>query len=600
MTILSPLKFFLVAYSLLTAICFAQQSQPSKVHPEGLRPGDTIMFVAPAGPLDQERMERAQKRLQALGFQVRVPDNLYRKRGYLAGSDEVRAAEIMTAFSDPEVKGVFPGTGGYGVSRMLDHLDYDIIGANPKIVIGFSDITALHLALAAKTNLITFHSPAPMWGLGSPDNLSEFSARYFWRSLLANQNLDEQGFAYEAPAPSSPLVRFRPGVAQGPLIGGNLSLIIALMGTPYEIDTKDAILFMEDVGEAPYRIDRYLSQLQLAGKLDNPAAVLLGQFTKCGAEKGKSSLTLDEVFEDYFGNASYPIIKNFPVGHHKWNATLPIGALAEVNADALSVRLLENPVIDSRGRTQPSTTVSRDSIVLGTEKIDVATQLFGDAQLLLCNLHDNENTSVTAAAQVLATRAGRLVELQHGGTRNIVFHVGSERFECDPNRIFTAGGIRSTLEDLSRWDVGAQHAVEIFSAKLLQIYSLDMAQAVVALHNNTEESYAATSYVEGQELASDAAEVHLEEEKDADDFFFVTERRFFDALRARQFNVVLQDNQSVTDDGSLSVYCGQQDIPYINVEAQHGHLEEQKVMIRALLDVLAAIDQTSEESPSAD
>ncbi|MEO2047628.1 MAG: LD-carboxypeptidase [Pirellulales bacterium] len=504
MTKLSPLKYIPVAYCLLTAICFAQQSQPSKVHPEGLRPGDTIMFVAPAGPLDQERMERAQKRLQALGFQIRVPDDLYRKRGYLAGSDEVRAAEIMAAFSDPDVKGVFPGTGGYGVSRMLDHLDYDIIGANPKIVIGFSDITALHLALAAKTNMITFHSPAPMWGLGSPDNLSEFSARYFWRSLL-------------------------------------------------------------------------------------------GQFTKCGAEKGKSSLTLDEVFEDYFGNASYPIIKNFPVGHHKWNATLPIGALAEVNADAVSVRLLENPVIDSRGRTQPSATVNRDSIALGTENIDVGTQLFGNSQLLLCNLHDNENTSVSTAAQVLATRAGRPVELQHVGTRNIVFHVGSERFECDPNRIFSAGGIRSTLKNLSRWDASAQHAVEIFSAKLLQLYSLNTAQAVVALHNNTEESYAATSYVEGQELAGDVAEVHLEGEKDADDFFFVTERSFFHALRARQFNVVLQDNRTATDDGSLSIYCGQHNIPYINVEAQHGHLEEQKVMIRALLDVLAAMDQTSKK-----
>jgi muramoyltetrapeptide carboxypeptidase len=593
MTILSPLKFCPVAYCLLIAMSFAQQSHPSKVHPEGLRPGDTIMFVAPAGPLDQERMERAQKRLQALGFQVRVPDDLYRKRGYLAGSDEMRAAELMAAFSDPEVKGVFPGTGGYGVSRMLDHLDYDVIKANPKIVIGFSDITALHLALAAKTNLITFHSPVPMWGLGSPDNLSEFSARYFWRSLRADQNLDEQGFAYEAPAPSSPLVQFRPGEAQGPLIGGNLSLIVALMGTPYEIDTKGAVLFVEDVGEAPYRIDRYLSQLQLAGKLDDPAAVLLGQFTKCGAEKGKSSLTLDEVFEDYFGNAPYPVIKNFPVGHHKWNATLPIGAMVKVNADTVCVRLLENPVIDSRGRTQHAPIANMDSIALGTEKVDVATQQFGDARLLLCNLHDNENTSVTAAAQVLPTRAGRLVELRHRGTRNIVFHVGSERFECDPNRIFTASGIRRTLENLSRWDASSQHAVEIFSAKLLQVYSLDTVRAVVALHNNTEDSYSAKSYVEGQELTNDAAEVHLEDGKDTDDFFFVTEKTFFHALQAKQFNVVLQDNLAVTDDGSLSVYCGQQDITYINIEAQHGHLKEQKAMIRALFDVLAAMDQKS-------
>jgi hypothetical protein len=194
---------------------------------------------------------------------------------------------------------------------------------------------------------------------------------------------------------------------------------------------------------------------------------------------------------------------------------------------------------------------------------------------------------------VLPTRAGRLVELRHRGTRNIVFHVGSERFECDPNRIFTASGIRQTLENLSRWDASSQHAVEIFSAKLLQVYSLDTVRAVVALHNNTEDSYSAKSYVEGQELTNDAAEVHLEDGKDTDDFFFVTEKTFFHALQAKQFNVVLQDNLAVTDDGSLSVYCGQQDITYINIEAQHGHLKEQKAMIRALFDVLAAMDQKS-------
>ena len=174
-----------------------------------------------------------------------------------------------------------------------------------------------------------------------------------------------------------PLVSVRPGVSRGRLIGGNLSLIIALMGTAYEIDTRGAVLFMEDVGEAPYRIDRYLSQLRLGGKLDEPAAVLLGQFTKCKAEEGKESLTLDEVFDDYFADAPYPVIKNFPAGHHTWNATLPIGVMAEVDGSTPRVRILENPVVAARPRERQQPIGEIRTLSLGKQHVDVITHRFG-------------------------------------------------------------------------------------------------------------------------------------------------------------------------------------------------------------------------------
>ncbi|MEX2169624.1 MAG: LD-carboxypeptidase [Pirellulales bacterium] len=326
---------------LMVSTSFSCAETPTK--PAALRAGDTIMLVAPAGELDRERIERARQRLEAMGFRVIVPETLFRRRGYLAGTDQQRANELMAAFQNPEVKAIFPGTGGYGTTRMLELLDYDSIQAHPKILIGFSDITGLHLALAKKCNLITFHSPVAQHGLGSPDGLSEFSAKYFWRCLLADENDGDVGFEYEPPE-GAPLQSLRGGKARGRLLGGNLSLVAATMGTPYEIETDGRVLFFEDVNEAPYRIDRMFSQLKLAGKLKTPAAVILGQFTKAEPDEGDSSLTVDEVFADYFADAEYPVVKNFPAGHAPNNATVPMGALFEVDGDKPSVRLLENPV----------------------------------------------------------------------------------------------------------------------------------------------------------------------------------------------------------------------------------------------------------------
>ena len=320
------------------------------IFPHGLRPGDTIAVVAPARYLDRVRIELAKSRLEAMGYRVSLPEDLYRKRGYLAGDDRERAAELMAAFRDREVKAVFPGTGGYGTTRMLDRLDYDVIRQNPKILLGFSDITALHLAIQRKTGLVTFHGPLLMFGLGSAGNLSDFSAEYLWRALrwpkeaAGGQDPPPPGYVYVPPETGQPIKTLSSGVGRGRLTGGNLSLVAALMGTPYEIETDGRVLFLEDTHEEPYRIDRYLSQLRLAGKFDKPAGVILGIFSDSRPTPGKESLTLEEVFRDYFEECHVPVIMNFPAGHTPKNATLPFNTLVELDADRGRLTVLENPV----------------------------------------------------------------------------------------------------------------------------------------------------------------------------------------------------------------------------------------------------------------
>ena len=290
-------------------------------------------------------MERAIERLEAKGFRTKTYGDLYRQHGYLAGDDDTRAEELMTAFSDPEIAAIFPARGGNGVTRLLDLLDYNHIRKHPKIVAGFSDITALHLALQSQTGLVTFHSPHPKDGMGAPEGLSELSARTYWRALLSDEYGQDRG--YRVPLTErerKSMTTMLPGTARGRLVGGNLALIAALIGTPYEIDTTDNILLLEDINELPYRIDRLLAQLKLAGKLEVLSGVLLGQFTDCTASPDEPSLTLDEIFHEYFGALGIPVVQNFPTGHCRDNATLPLNVEVELDADRHSLQLLENPV----------------------------------------------------------------------------------------------------------------------------------------------------------------------------------------------------------------------------------------------------------------
>lgn len=317
------------------------------IYPRALKPGDTIALVAPAGPVNRERIELAISRLEEKGFRIKIYGDLYRSHGYLAGDDVTRASELMAAFADREVAAIFPARGGTGVMRILDMLDYNVIRRNPKILTGFSDITALHAAIQSQTGLVTFHSPNPQDGLGMPDGLSTLSARTFWRAILAENYATFSPGPFELPLMSeeqATIATFAPGVACGRLVGGNLALVCSLVGTPYEIDTLKNILLLEDVGEQPYRIDRFLNQLRIAGKLDDLSGAILGQFTDCEAESGKPSLTLDEIFADYFSHLDIPILQNFPTGHTNDNATLPLGVEVELDASAKTLTILELPV----------------------------------------------------------------------------------------------------------------------------------------------------------------------------------------------------------------------------------------------------------------
>ena len=314
---------------------------------KALRKGDTLALVAPAGPLDRPRIERAIAAYEEHGFHFKTYRDIYQRHGYLAGEDDVRVAELNEAFADPEVTAVVPARGGTGVTRILDRIDYDLIKNNPKIVTGFSDITALHLAVFSRTGLITFHSPNPMDGLGHVDGFTDLTARSYWRTLSANGYLEAGSAPWSVPLNEDEreqLVAFRPGVARGRLVGGNLALVCSLLGTPYEIRTAGSILFLEDIGEQPYRVDRFLSQLSLSGKIADLAGIVLGQFTDCLPEVDSSSLTLEQIFAHYFSDLGVPVLENFPTGHARDNATLPLGVMVELDADEKNLTILEDPV----------------------------------------------------------------------------------------------------------------------------------------------------------------------------------------------------------------------------------------------------------------
>ncbi len=310
--------------------------------PPALKPGDTIAFVAPAGPVELAPLQRYARRLEKAGYKVLIPRGIDRKAGYLAGTDAERAAELNAAIRDPKVRAIFPCRGGYGLTRILDRIDYAALRKSPKLITGYSDLTALHLAVARKARLITFHAPMPV-----PDLWHErgaeyaFAARSFRRAVFADQYpRGEAGYALAVPADARPVALVR-GTARGRLLGGNLTLVCATLGTPYGLQPQGAILFLEDVNEAPYRVDRMLSQLRLAGVLDAVAGVVLGSFTGKGAEDAKE---FDRVFRDYFAGRKVPVLMHYPVGHTPRNATLPHGGLVELDADRGVLRVLDNPV----------------------------------------------------------------------------------------------------------------------------------------------------------------------------------------------------------------------------------------------------------------
>ena len=334
-----------LAVMVATPVAFAEErnDESSYLKPRALKPGDTIAFIAPAGAAELPPLLEYQKRLENGGFKVLFQEGIeHRKINYLGGTDEQRAAELNAMIRDPKVRAIFPVRGGYGLTRILDRVDYAALRKDPKIITGYSDLTGLHLAIACKARVITFHSPMPMYDLWKEDKPEfKFEAASFRRAVFADQyRPGDAGYVVAVPTESKP-VKLVAGVARGRLLGGNLTLICSTLGTPYALQPQGVILFVEDVNEAPYRVDRSLSQLRLAGVLDAVAGVVVGSFSSKDPADAKE---LDRVLREYFGALKVPVVMNFPVGHTPWNATLPEGGMVELDADKAVLRLVENPV----------------------------------------------------------------------------------------------------------------------------------------------------------------------------------------------------------------------------------------------------------------
>jgi len=313
------------------------------IKPPRLQPGQTIGLVAPSGAMHERLpLELAIDTLTALGFRIKESPNLRARRGHFAGTDAQRAAGLNAMFADPEVHGVLAITGGSGANRILPLLDYAQLRRTPKFVGGFSDITALLHAVHSRTGLVTFHCPAGV------SEWNEFSWRHFkgvaldGTPVLMRNEPDRSGL----PAPREDRIQtIRTGVARGPLLGGNLAVLSSLTGSGYPRAFDGAILFLEDINEYIYRIDRMLSTLKLAGVMDRLAGVVLGAFTNCKPGEGFGTLTLDEVFEDYFGELGVPVFRGASFGHIKRKFTLPLGVPTEIDAQAGTLRLLEPAVL---------------------------------------------------------------------------------------------------------------------------------------------------------------------------------------------------------------------------------------------------------------
>ncbi len=316
----------------------AAPADPPWKKAKALRAGDTIQFVAPAWPADPERVETCRQRFEDLGFRVIVPKNLFRRDGFLAGTDDERLDELNSAIRDPKVRMILPCRGGSGLMRILDRVDYKAIRDDPKIIGGYSDLTALHLAIARHSRVITLHSPMLQSSLHRDDGDYSYATSSFWRAVRGEGFVDGSR-VIELPKGRAAPTKIVGGRATGRLWGGNLTLICSTLGTPYSVEPEGSILLIEDTGEAPYRVDRMFAQLRLAGVLDRVAGLLIGTFDDTDERAAA------KVIREYCERLKVPVLAYFPVGHTPFNATLPHGGLVELDADALRVRLLENPVV---------------------------------------------------------------------------------------------------------------------------------------------------------------------------------------------------------------------------------------------------------------
>ncbi len=309
-----------------------------------LKPGDTIGLIEPASastePFDLTLVDET---ITALGFTPKRAAHLLDRYGYLAGQDRDRAADVNAMFADKNVNAIFAVRGGWGCARILPFLDYDLIRANPKPLMGYSDITALHMAIQAKTGLVTFHGPnaSSAWGQQSVESfkplLMNAATPTYVNPVAAEDRLTQKKWRTQT---------VRGGVARGKLLGGNLTVLSALVGTPYVPDFKGALLFLEDIGEAEYRIDRMLTQLALAGILKDVAGIIFGQCTECkDKDPGLVNFALSDIFRQHFEPLNIPVFQGAFIGHMPDQFTIPVGIEAEMDATAATLKLLQPAVL---------------------------------------------------------------------------------------------------------------------------------------------------------------------------------------------------------------------------------------------------------------
>ncbi|HEX8408550.1 MAG TPA: LD-carboxypeptidase [Thermoanaerobaculia bacterium] len=330
----------------LTAAAATMTGAPARsvarrvVKPKRLAAGDTVGLVLPASAtFEAEDLVIAREQLELLGFKVVLGAHAYDRHGYFAGRDKDRADDLNRMFADDRIAGIVCYTGGWGSPRVLPYLDYDLIARKPKVLIGYSDITALLNAIHQRTGLVTFHGPV------GGSSFDPYSLENFRRVVMSPE---PAGLLASPPKKPADLVdrvnrvlRLHPGKATGRLVGGNLTLLASLMGTPYELDSDGAIVFAEDVREEVYRVDRMLTQLALGGKFARMAGFAFGRCTDCRA----TTFSLEDVLRDRFGSGPAPAVSGLSFGHIEQKLTLPIGVRATLDADAGTLTVDEGAVL---------------------------------------------------------------------------------------------------------------------------------------------------------------------------------------------------------------------------------------------------------------
>lgn len=335
----------LAAAPLLASPAFGKMKPVNKskiVKPKRLKTGDTIAVIAPASGLTPESFDKALENLGSLGLKPKVGKSARGLKGFLSADDQARLDDLHWAFSDKEAAGIWCVRGGYGAGRLLPAIDYNLIRKNPKILIGYSDITALHLAISQNTGLVTFHGPV------ATSELSDYTKTHVTNALMTPSAPYKIELSEYNKTQASNLFKtetITAGKARGRLIGGNLSLLAALAGTPYALrEMKGKILYIEDVGEQPYRIDRMLTQLRQSFDMRSLAGIALGVFEDCNP-RTKDTQTLSDVLKDRLGDLSIPVVYGLSFGHIRDQFTIPVGVEAELDATNATLTLLEAGVL---------------------------------------------------------------------------------------------------------------------------------------------------------------------------------------------------------------------------------------------------------------